>query len=179
MFKILAKLNVCKNPWSCFRENKHHKTKSFYGSVTVIISAVNYFLIWDLILCSIGGLGAHMYSLCVTQYYRRYILSTFEENEIFALYNRRFNKLSSDTKFLKNEVILYENTSFTKCEFIFIFFIFYTLFCSLSQIILYHKPGWQDVPFVVLGHIFACFISASKKFSLKSSKINVAFPLLQ
>ena len=34
------------------------------------------------------------------------------------------------------------------CEFPFIFFVFYTLFCSLSQ----NKPGRQDVPFVVLGH---------------------------
>ena len=38
---------------------------------------------------------------------------------------------------------------FYKVEFPFIFFIFYTLFCSLSQ----NKPGRQDVPFVVLGHI--------------------------
>ena len=40
--------------------------------------------------------------------------------------------------------------SFTKCKFPFIFFIFYTLFGSLSQ----NKPGRQDAPFVVLGHIF-------------------------
>ena len=40
-------------------------------------------------------------------------------------------------------------TSFTKCDFPFIFFIVYTLFCSLSQ----NKPGRQDVLFVVLGHI--------------------------
>ena len=36
------------------------------------------------------------------------------------------------------------------CEFPFNFFIFYTLFCSLSQ----NKPGRQDVPFVALGHIY-------------------------
>ena len=59
------------------------------------------------------------------------------------------NKLSNDTKFIKNLSDTFENTSFTKCEFLFIFFIFYTLFCSLSQ----NKPGRQDVPFVVLGHI--------------------------
>ena len=35
------------------------------------------------------------------------------------------------------------------CEFSFIFYIFYTLFCSLSQ----NKPGRQDVPFVVLGKL--------------------------
>ena len=45
---------------------------------------------------------------------------------------------------------IFENTSFTMCEFPFIFFIlFCTLFCSLSQI----KPGRQDVPFAVLGPI--------------------------
>ena len=47
----------------------------------------------------------------------------------------------------------FENTSFTKCEFIFILFIFYALFCSLSQ----NKPGRQEVPFVVLGHILVTF----------------------
>ena len=53
----------------------------------------------------------------VTQYQKRYILSTFEKNDIFALSNRRFNKLSNDTKFVKIEVILFESTTFTKCEF--------------------------------------------------------------
>ena len=50
-----------------------------------------------------------------------------------------------------------ENTRFSKCEFIFTLFTFYTLFCSLSE----NKPGRQNVPFVVLGHThiyFACFI---------------------
>ena len=42
----------------------------------------------------------------VTQYNKRYILSTFEKIEIFALSNWRFNKLSNDTKFVKIEVIL-------------------------------------------------------------------------
>ena len=43
----------------------------------------------------------------VTQYNKRYILSTFNnKNEIFTSSNRRFNKLSNDTKFVKIEVIL-------------------------------------------------------------------------
>ena len=42
----------------------------------------------------------------VTQYNKRYILSTFETIEIFALSNRRFNKLSNDTRFIKIEVML-------------------------------------------------------------------------
>ena len=42
-----------------------------------------------------------------------------------------------------------DTCEFTKCVFPFIFFIFYTLFCLLSQ----NKLGWQDVPFVALGHI--------------------------
>ena len=53
-------------------------------------------------------------------------------------------------KICKNGSDHFENTSFTKCEFPFILFIFYTLFGSLSQ----NKHGGQDVPFVVLGHIF-------------------------
>ena len=63
---------------------------------------------------------------------------------ILALSNRRLNKLSNDTKFVNIEVILWKY-NFT---FPFIFFIFYTLFCSLSQ----NEHGRQDVPFVVLGH---------------------------
>ena len=42
----------------------------------------------------------------VTQYNKRDILSTFEKIEIFALSNRRFNKLSNDTKLVKIKVIL-------------------------------------------------------------------------
>ena len=42
----------------------------------------------------------------VTQYNKRDILSTFENIEIFALSNRRFNKLPHDTKFIKIEVVL-------------------------------------------------------------------------
>ena len=34
----------------------------------------------------------------------RYILSIFDKIEIFASYNRRFNKLSNDTRFIKIEV---------------------------------------------------------------------------
>ena len=44
----------------------------------------------------------------VTQYNKRYILSTFYKIEMFALSNRIFNKLSNDTKFLKFEVRLLE-----------------------------------------------------------------------
>ena len=45
---------------------------------------------------------------------------------------------------------------FTSLYFILFYFIlFCTLFCLLSQ----NKPGWQDVPLVVLGHIiFPMFI---------------------
>ena len=37
----------------------------------------------------------------MTQYNKRYILSTFENIEIFALSNRRFNKFSNDIKLVK------------------------------------------------------------------------------
>ena len=42
----------------------------------------------------------------MTQYNKRYILSIFENIDIFALPNRRFNKLSNDTKFAIIEVVL-------------------------------------------------------------------------
>ena len=89
------------------------------------------------------------HTLFVTQYNKMYTLSTFEKVEMFAVSNRGFNKLSNDTQFLKNEAILLEIQQFTKSIFPFIYFIFCTLFCSLSQ----NKHGRQDVPFVVLGHL--------------------------
>ena len=41
----------------------------------------------------------------MTQYNKRDMMSTFENIEILALSNRRFYKLSNDTKFIKIEVI--------------------------------------------------------------------------
>ena len=55
--------------------------------------------------------------LYVTQYNKRYILSTCEKIEILALSNRGFNKLSNDTKFIKIKVILLE-IPFTKSIFL-------------------------------------------------------------
>ena len=83
----------------------------------------------------------------VTQYNKGYYLSTFEKIEIFALSYRRFNKLSSDTKFIKIEVILLKIQVFQSVNFL--LFPLYFTHCSLSQ----NKPGRQDVPFVELGHI--------------------------
>ena len=65
----------------------------------------------------------------VTQYNKRYILSTFEKIEIFALSNRRFNKLSNDTKFIKIEVMLLKIQVLQSVNYL----LFYTLFCLLSQ----------------------------------------------
>ena len=84
----------------------------------------------------------------VTQYNKRCILSTFEKTEIFALSNRRFNKLSNDTKLVKIEVILLQVQVLQSVNFLlFSFYILHTVW-SLSQ----NKPGRQDEPFVVLGH---------------------------
>ena len=49
----------------------------------------------------------------VTQYNKRYILSTFENIEIVALSKRRFNKLSNDTKFVPSVYSLLFNLYFT------------------------------------------------------------------
>ena len=85
--------------------------------------------------------------LYVTNTTKKCILSTFVKVEIFAMSNRGFDKLSNDTQFLKIEVILLEIQLLRSLHFSFIFFIFCTLFCSLSQNI----PVRQD--FVVLGHV--------------------------
>ena len=58
-------------------------------------------------------------------------------------FNRRFNNR-------KNWSDTFESTTFTKWIFHFILFIFYTLFCSLSE----NELGREDVPFVVMGHIW-------------------------
>ena len=58
----------------------------------------------------------------------------------FLIYDTKFVKFGSDT---------FENASFTKCEFIFIFFIFYTLFCSLSHN-KHGRPTW--CPFYLTGY---------------------------
>ena len=50
-----------------------------------------------------SGEGCEIY---VTQYNKRYILSTLEKIEMIALSNGSFNKLSYNTKFVKIEVIL-------------------------------------------------------------------------
>ena len=47
-----------------------------------------------------------MFWIYVTQHNKRYIFSTFEKIKMFALSNRRFNKLSNDTKLIKIEVTL-------------------------------------------------------------------------
>ena len=70
----------------------------------------------------------------------------------FALYNRRFNKLSNDTKFVKIEVILLKVQALQSVHFL--LFSLYFTHCFVHY--LRHKPGRQDVPFVVLGHII-CF----------------------
>ena len=81
------------------------------------------------------------------------ILSTFEKIEIFALSNRRFDKLSSDSKFVKIEAILLKVRLESVYFLLYSLFIFYTLFCSLSQ----NELGRKDEPFVVLGHISICY----------------------
>ena len=58
----------------------------------------------------------------VTQYNKRYILPTFEKIYIFALSNRRFNKLSNDTKFIRIEVMLLKIQVLQSVNFLFIFY---------------------------------------------------------
>ena len=79
---------------------------------------------------------------------KSYLLS----RKLRFLSNRRFKNLSDYTKFINHKDCSdsLEDTSLTKCDFSIIFFLFYTLFGSLSK----NKLGRQDVPFVVLGHIY-------------------------
>ena len=61
----------------------------------------------------------------MTQYNKRYILSTFEKIEICALSNKRFNKLSGDTKFIKIEVIPLKIQVLQSVKFL-LFFLYFT-----------------------------------------------------
>ena len=63
--------------------------------------------------------------LIVTQYKKRYILSTFEKIEMFALSYRRSNKLSNDTKFIKFEVILLKIQGLQSVD-LFLFSLYFT-----------------------------------------------------
>ena len=67
-------------------------------------------------------------------------MSAIEKLDFCNISNRGFNKLSNDTTFIKIEVILLkiQFVQNVNCELPFILFIFYTLFCSLSQ----NKPGF-------------------------------------
>ena len=64
----------------------------------------------------------------VTQYNKRYILSTFEEIENVALStsNRRFSKLSNDTKFMKIEVTLLKVQLLQSCINFLLFSLYFT-----------------------------------------------------
>ena len=75
----------------------------------------------------IGHFQVHTHLLlCICD--QRFILSTFEQIEIFALPNRRFNKLSNDTKFVKIEVILYK-----VCIFFYFPYILHTILLIISE----------------------------------------------
>ena len=75
----------------------------------------------------------HTHVLNVTQYNKRYILSSFEKIEVFASSNRRFKKALQWYQIYKNLSNTFENTSFTKYEFPFIHFIFYTVLFIISE----------------------------------------------
>ena len=61
---------------------------------------------------------------------KRYILSTFEKIEMFAFLNALkslwFNKLSNDTKFVKNLSDGFENRTFIKGVFLSVFYLYFT-----------------------------------------------------
>ena len=86
----------------------------------------------------------------VTQYNKRYILSTSEEVEIFALSNRGLDKLYNDTQFQKIEMRLLKIQLLQSLYFCLFSLLFCTLFCSLSH----------NVPFVVLGYKWSTLFSS-------------------
>ena len=96
--------------------------------------------------CTWTMVAAHIY---VTKYNKRYILSTFEENETFALSNRIYNKLSNDTKIIEIEVILLKTQLLQSVYFLLFSLYFAHYFVHYLRINLADKMSL----FVVLGHI--------------------------
>ena len=106
-------------------------------------------------------------------------MSTFEKIEICALSNRWINKLSNDTKFSKYLSDTFENTSFTKCEFPFIFFIFYPLFCFAHYLRINLADIMSLLLYWVTYNINILFIVLSNwKLHMKSNYNNFAFYFL-
>ena len=68
----------------------------------------------------------------------------------------------------------FEDMRKTLCLFVIIFFVFYTLFCSISQ----NKPGRHKVPFVVMCHkcIYKKLISCVKNPTCEED-ISICSPL--
>ena len=91
------------------------------------------------------GRGGGSTNRCITTMSPNTTIGTSCLLEIFALSNRRFDKLSNDTKFVKIEVKLSEIQHLQSLYFL--LFSLYFAPCPLSQ----NKLGRQDVPFVVLG----------------------------
>ena len=74
-----------------------------------------------------------------------HLVSTFEKNWDLCIVWRKIQQAFQWYQICKNWSDTFENTTFSMFVFPFIFFIFYTLFCSLSQ----NELGR---PFVVMGH---------------------------
>ena len=120
----------------------------------------------------------NMKRMYVTQYIKRYILSTFETIEILAWSNRRFNKLYNDTKFVKTEVILLKVQLLQSVYFLLFSLYFTHCFVHYLRINLADKMSLlmykysQIVPWVTL-YIFPVLILLSKCIF----QYNVSLPL--
>ena len=67
----------------------------------------------------------------------------------------------------------FEDTRTSWCIFLIMFFIFYTLFCPISQ----NKPGRHKVTFVVMRHILPCTTGTIIKSFLKDTHIPATYSL--
>ena len=61
---------------------------------------------------------------------------------------RQLNKLSNDTKLIEIELLLLKIYKNKYVFYLITFFIFYNIFCPISQ----NKSGRHKVPFVVMCH---------------------------
>ena len=95
-----------------------------------------------------GEFWNHYYAI-VTQYNKRYILSTFEKMGIFALSNRGLNQLSNDIKFVKLKWY------FWKYNFYKVYISFYFLYILHTILFIISEWRWPTrCPFCCIGSQF-------------------------
>ena len=119
------------------------------------------------IMVNVVAVYLHKNGSFVTQYNKRYILSTLDKIEMFALSNRIFNKLSNYTKFINIEVIRLKIQVLQSVN-----FLLFSLYLTHSFA---HYLRINLADFMSLLLCWVTYVVWSSKISLKSVIFNFQF----